>query len=254
MNEIILLGTGTSQITLERRASSVLIGLDDTKILFDCGHGVLQRLLEIGVHPNDINHIILSHFHPDHVSDLIPFFHTGAKAKYNPRTTDLHVYGPVGVRSFIDKVENLFKPYTFRLPSYDIIVHEIGEEDFRIGPYSFDFVSLPHEGNHGLRFTWKGRSFAITGDSYFHDQEIDFLRNVDLAIIDAGHLEEDKIVELSVASQAKFIICSHIYGDIDRSRLQALARANGYQGTIVVGRDLLSLNADTLQVYDLAPS
>src|SRR5947209_20445087 len=106
MSKITLLGTGTSLITLERRASSVLIELDDTKILFDCGHGVLQRLLEIGVHPNNINHIILSHFHPDHVSDLIPFFHTGAKEKYNPRKTDLHVYGPVGVRSFIYKIEN----------------------------------------------------------------------------------------------------------------------------------------------------
>jgi ribonuclease BN (tRNA processing enzyme) len=254
MSNITLLGTGTSQITLERRASSVLIELDDTKIMFDCGHGVLQRLLEIGVHPNDINYIILSHFHPDHVSDLIPFFHTGAKAKHNPRTTDLHVYGPVGVRSFIDKVEKLFQPDTFRLPFYNIIVHEIGEEDFQIAPYNFEFVSLPPYENHGLRFTWHGRSFAITGDSYFHEQEIDFLRNVDLAIIDAGHLEEDKIIQLSVASQAKVIICSHIYGEIDRYRLQALARAEGYRGTIEVGRDLLSLNADTLQVYDLAPS
>ena len=240
---------------VERRASSVLIELDDTKILFDCGHGVLQRLLEIRVHPNNINHIILSHFHPDHVSDLIPFLHTGAKANHDPRTTDLHIYGPVGVRSFIDKVEKLFQPDTFRLPSYyDIVVHEIGEEDFRIGPYSFEFVSLPPYGNHGLRFTWKGKFFAITGDSYFHDQEIDFLRNVDLAIIDAGHLEEDKIIQLSVASQAKVIICSHIYEEIDRYRLQELARAQGYQGTIEVGRDLLSLDADTLQEYNLARS
>ena len=239
---------------VERRASSVLIELDDIKILFDCGHGVLQRLLEIRVHPNDINHIILSHFHPDHVSDLIPFFHAGAKAKYNPRTTDLHVYGPVGVRIFIDKIKDLFQPDTFRLPSYDIIVHEISEEDFRIGPYSFEFISLPPYENHGLRFIWNGRSFAITGDSYFHDQEKDFLRNVDLAIIDAGHLEEDKIVQLSVTSQAKVIICSHIYEEIDRYHLQELARAQGYQGTIEVGRDLLSLDADTLQEYDLARS
>jgi ribonuclease BN (tRNA processing enzyme) len=188
----------------------------------------------------------LSHFHPDHVSDLIPFLHTGAKAKHNPRTTDLHVYGPTGLQSFIDKIENLFQPNTFRLPSYKINVHEIGEEDFRIGPYSFEFVSLPPYENHGLRFTWNGRSFAITGDSYFHEQEIDFLRNVDLAIIDAGHLEEDKIIQLSVASQAKVIICSHIYEEIDRSRIQALARAKGYRGTIKVGHDLLSLNAVTL--------
>ena len=253
MNKITILGTGTSQITLDRRASSVLIELENTKILFDCGHGVVQRLLEIGVHPNNINHIILSHFHPDHVSDLIPFLHTGAKEKYNPRTTDLHVYGPSGVHRFIEKVENLFMPDTFRLPSYDIVVHEI-DEDFRIGPYSFEFISLPPYENHGLRFNWKGRSFAITGDSYFHDREKDFLRNVDLAIIDAGHLNEDKIVQLSVASQAKFIICSHLYEEIDKYRLQELARAAGYEGTIVVGHDLHTFDADTLQEYELTRS
>src|SRR5207248_2800243 len=52
MNSLILLGTGTCQIEYERRASSVLIQLDAMPVLFDCGHGVVQRLLEVGIQHN----------------------------------------------------------------------------------------------------------------------------------------------------------------------------------------------------------
>ena len=54
MSNITLLGTGTCQIEFERRASSVLIQLDALPVLFDCGHGVVQRLLEAGISHNDV--------------------------------------------------------------------------------------------------------------------------------------------------------------------------------------------------------
>ncbi len=240
MSTITLLGTGTCQIELERRASSVLLELDRMRILFDCGHGIVQQLLEVGIQPNDIEHIVLSHFHPDHVSDLIPLLHAGAWSRRNPRTTDLHIYGPPGVQKLIDGFVNVFGASSFQQPSYSIVVSEVTEERFSIGPHSFDFISLPPAGNHGLRFEWGGKRFAITGDSHFHEAEIAFLRNVDLAIIDSGHIEDAEIVQLAVESRAKVMVCSHLYREFDASHLQKLAEDNGYQGTIIVGRDLMT--------------
>jgi ribonuclease BN (tRNA processing enzyme) len=240
MSNLILLGTGTCQIEYERRASSVLIQLDGTPVLFDCGHGVVQRLLEVGIQHNELNHIVVSHFHPDHVSDLIPFLHAGAWSRRNPRTADLHVYGPPGVQQFIDGFMNVLGTSALQQPTYDILVHEVAEEHFSIGSYKFDFVSLPPAGNHGLRFVWRGKNYALTGDSNFHEQEIAFLNKVDLAIIDSGHLDDDEIVQLAVTSQAKTIVCSHLYRELDAQNLQALAKKEGYVGTILVGRDLMS--------------
>jgi ribonuclease BN (tRNA processing enzyme) len=122
---------------------------------------------------------------------------------------------------------------------YDILVHEVAGEQFSIGSYEFDFISLPPAGNHGLRFAWQGRHYALTGDSNFHEHEIAFLHKVDLAIIDSGHLEDDEIVQLAAASQAKTIVCSHLYREIDALKLQTLAEQAGYEGTILVGRDLM---------------
>ncbi len=120
------------------------------------------------------------------------------------------------------------------------MVHEVTEKDLTIGSHTFEFLSLPPAGNHGLRFRWRDRSYALTGDSYFHAEEIAFLENVDLAVIDSGHVEDCEIVNLAVASQARTIVCSHLYREIDAKRLQAEAELQGYQGTILVGRDLLS--------------
>jgi ribonuclease BN (tRNA processing enzyme) len=240
MSTLTLLGTGTCQIEHERRASSVLLELDGTPILFDCGHGIVQRLLEVGVHPNALQHVVLSHFHPDHVSDLIPLLQAGAWSRKNQRRTDLHIYGPKGTHKLIDGYISIFGRTSFEQPSYALIIHEITESSFTIGTHSFESISLPPAGNHGLRFSYRSKTYALTGDSYFHAQEIQFLQGVDLAIIDSGHIEDNEIVSLAVASQAKTIVCSHLYRELDAEQLQVQAVASKYEGTIVVGRDLMT--------------
>lgn len=240
MSSITLLGTGTCQIEHERRASSVLLELDGLPILFDCGHGVVQRLLEAGVSHDKLNHIVLSHFHADHVSDLIPLLQAGAWSRRDARSTDLHIYGPRGLHDLIGGLMNLFGLSSFTQPSYAVHTHEMRAEQFEIETCGFDFISLPPAGNHGLRFEWHGKRYALTGDSHFHAQEIAFLKEVDLAIIDSGHLEDEQIVQLAAQSQARRIVCSHLYREIDAPRLQAWAEREGYMGTILVGHDLMS--------------
>jgi ribonuclease BN (tRNA processing enzyme) len=240
VSSLTLLGTGTCQIEHERRASSVLLELDGTHILFDCGHGVVQRLLEVGVQHNELQHIVFSHFHADHISDVIPFLQAGAFSRRNPRTSNVHIYGPAGVQAIMNGLLQVFGPAALQQATYQIVVHEVPTGPFEIAAHRFDFIGLPPAGNHGLRFAWRGKRYAVTGDSYFHAQEIEFLRDIDLAVIDSGHISDEEIVQLASASQAKTIICSHLYREIDARRLQALAEQQGYAGTILVGRDLMS--------------
>ena len=240
MSSITLLGTGTCQIEHERRASSVLLDLDGLPILFDCGHGIVQRLLEAGISHDRLNHIVLSHFHPDHVSDLIPLLQVGAWSRRDPRSSDLHIYGPPGVQRLVNGLMNLFGPSSFTQPSYAVYTHEITTEQIEIETRRFDFISLPPAGNHGLHFDYRGKRYALTGDSHFHAQEIDFLKEIDLAVIDSGHLEDEQIVQLAVQSQARVIVCSHLYREIYALRLQEWAAREGYTGTILVGRDLVT--------------
>ena len=238
-NRIVLLGTGTCQLQPHRMASSALIELGELRLVYDFGRGIAHRLVESGLRQDDVEHIVLSHFHPDHLSDLIPYLHAAAWSQIDPRRKDLNIYGPVGLEVQLMRLLSLFGPRTLVREHFDVHLHEIRRESFEIDGHELAFADLPPAGNHGLAVHHTGRTFAFTGDSSYHDQEVAFLRGVDLAIIDSGHLEDDEIVVLAARTQAPRIVCSHLYRELDEEELNTAARARGYTGRLIIGRDLM---------------
>ena len=81
------------------------------------------------------------------------------------------------------------------------------------------------------------RRYALTGDSSFHQEEIDFLAGRELAVIDSGHLSDEEIVELAARTQARRLVCSHLYRELDAAALNARAAEAGYTGELIVGED-----------------
>ena len=240
MARLILLGTGTCQLEDGRTASSVLVELDGLRLLFDCGRGVASRLAELGYRQNDLGHVVISHFHADHVSDLIPLLQAGSWSRSDPRSRDLHIWGPPGLRRLVEGWFELFGPGRLVNPDgYAVELHELEAGPFTIDGHDLEFVSLPPAGNHGLGFAVDGRRYALTGDSELHQQEIDFLTGRELAVFDSGHLEESQIVELAARSQACRLVCSHLYRELDAEALGARAAKAGYTGELIVGQDLM---------------
>ena len=86
MARLVLLGTGTCQLEDGRAASSVLVELDGLRLLFDCGRGIAARLAELGYRQDQLRHVVVSHFHADHVSDLIPLLQAGSWSRSDPRS------------------------------------------------------------------------------------------------------------------------------------------------------------------------
>ena len=238
--QITLLGTGTCQIQRDRMASSVLIELGDTRVVFDIGRGVTQRLCEHGLKTDDVRNIVLSHFHPDHVSDLIPFLHAAAWSREDPRKMDLHIYGPRGVKVQVMRILSLFGEDDLERENYDVLIHEVTSDKFAVNRQEFEFHSLPPSNNHGIKFSVNGKTVAITGDSHFHDDLISFLKGTDIAVIDSGHLSDDEILNAAVRSQAKTIICSHLYRELDQEVLSLAGKSRGFNGKFIVPKDLMS--------------
>lgn len=232
-----LLGTGTCQLEPGRAASSVLVELPDLRLVFDLGRGVADRLVAHGLRQDDVEHLVLSHFHPDHLSDLVPYLHAAAWSRIDPRSRDLHVWGPEGVEVQLGRLLSLFEARTLRRDDWRVVVHEVTDGGIEIAGHRFGFHPLPPAGNHGLRLEALGRVAALTGDSSFHDAEVALLAGAELAVIDSGHLSDDEIVELAVASGAERIVCSHLYRELDLAELAARAAGRGYRGELVAGRD-----------------
>ncbi len=238
MARLVLLGTGTCQLEDGRAASSALLELDGLRLVFDCGRGVAARLAELGYRQDQLRHVMVSHFHADHVSDLIPLMQAGSWSHTDPRGADLHIWGPPGLGRLVEGWLDLFGASSLVNPDrFGVELHEIEAGEITIDGRRLEFASLPPAGNHGLGFTVDGRRYALTGDSGFHQAQVDFLTGRELAVIDSGHLSDEEIIELAAASQAQRLVCSHLYRPIDAAALGARAAKAGYTGELIVGED-----------------
>jgi ribonuclease Z len=95
---ITLLGTGTPILDPKRQASALLIEIEDEKLLFDAGRGVTTQLVNVGIPPQHVNPIFITHHHYDHIGNLGEFLLT---SWHNGREAPLSIYGPFGTAEIV---------------------------------------------------------------------------------------------------------------------------------------------------------
>jgi ribonuclease BN (tRNA processing enzyme) len=68
--QITFIGTGSGKASLSRHHSAIVIDSGDHKMLLDAGDGINRSLLGQDIDPLQIDSILISHFHPDHVGGI----------------------------------------------------------------------------------------------------------------------------------------------------------------------------------------
>lgn len=68
--KISILGTSSSLPTKERNHPGIFLKFKDSGILFDCGENVQRQLRIMDISPTDINYILITHWHGDHILGL----------------------------------------------------------------------------------------------------------------------------------------------------------------------------------------
>lgn len=245
-DRLVLLGTGTCQLQSGRKASSVLVEVGGLRLVFDLGRGIADRLVEARLAQDDVEHVVLSHFHPDHVSDLVPYLHAAAWSQIDPRSTDLHVWGPHGLENQCRRLLSLFEPDTLRRDAWTVHLHEADADEIEIEGRRFGRPSLPPAGNRGLAFDAgsgeETRHVLLTGDAFHRDELVEAARRADLVVFDSGHLEDDEIVDLLLradsGSRGARFVASHLYRELDVEALLEEARDGGFSGSLEAGEDL----------------
>ena len=276
---ITLLGTGTPIPEPNRQASALLVKVGDDKLLFDAGRGVTTQLANVGIGPQQIDLIFITHHHYDHIGNLGDFlltsWHSGRKAQ-------LDVYGPPGT---VDVVAALLERVYARDIAFALFTVE-DATDIRelvrvrdIAPglvYESDewrvLAAYVDHGNSlglsqeewpcvGYRIEAEGKVVAISGDAVACDGLDSLARGADV-LIQCCYLAEDEITNRTFQRLARHVIASSqqvgriaTHNEVKklvlthiRPKPEAMMHSlvqdvrNDYDGDILLGEDLMIID------------
>lgn len=204
---------------VQAATSCYLLEEDGFRILIDAGSGSaaqLQQYLSL----DNLDAVIVSHFHHDHIADLGVLTYSRAVGFALGNTkTPLRIYGPE------EDVEHL-NPYSRK--GTEIDTYAAGET-LTIGPFSFQFQRTKHPVScYAMKITSAKSKFAIvyTADTAFSTDIAEFAENCSLMIAETsfyegqdaasfGHMTSTEAGKLARIAGAEELMLSHLphFGD-----------------------------------------
>lgn len=247
--QLYILGSGTCVPNNNRGSSGYLLIMEESKVLFDCGNGVTWKLEKLGVNYLDIDHIFISHFHPDHTSDLIPFLFATKYPYKHKREKKLTVWGPIGFNDFFN---SLTIPFNNWITPAHLEIKEIPVESaISFKEFGLKTIKTLHTHNSlAYKVETTGKTVVYTGDTdYFPGLET-FANEADLLIIECslpdeekaeGHLTPSEVIEIANNSNAKKVLLTHLYPVWDHMNIEDIFN-NKVGSEVIVGKDLLRID------------
>ena len=224
--------------------SGLLLREEGFALWIDAGSGTLANLQRhVGLF--DVGAVVISHSHPDHVSDLYAYLMARMFSPEHPPKIPLYLAPNVAER---------FNPLLtddsadMRLAQgFDVVVVEPGDE-IEAGPFRLTTAPMRHTvPTIGVRAEVGGSAVAYSADTGPTPELVTLARGADVLVAEASyqdtsaelppiHLSAREAGDAAAQAGAGRLILTHIrpYLDWDRSREQAAAT---FDGDVVLGRD-----------------
>ncbi len=168
--------------------SGYLVRSDKTCILLECGSGILSRAQNY-VNLRDIDAIVLSHLHYDHISDVLPF-------SYYLQNAD----EPIDVICPVEPDEN----FSVLADCGTFCVTE-AKGKMTIGDMKIEFIPMTHSVvSNAVKITSGGKTLFYSGDTSFNENILSVAKGSDLLLLDCGCAENSSAPHLKL-SEASFI-------------------------------------------------
>jgi ribonuclease Z len=199
---VTLTGTGVPHPSPGRAGAGVLVRHGATALQFDAGRGTVLRLADAGCEPYELDAVLLSHTHSDHVVDLADLVMTRWVQSTLHPAPPLPIVAVEGQATrfaatmldpFADdialRVEHVqprppeLEVRPFPLPAAPAQVWRSDDDQVRV-----EAVGVHHEPVHeavAYRITSPGASVVISGDTRVCDEVRDLARGADLLVHEA---------------------------------------------------------------------
>ncbi|MCZ6779016.1 MAG: ribonuclease Z [Acidobacteria bacterium] len=247
-----ILGSGTLVPSLRRQPSGYLLSAGKHRILIDCGSGTMRRLLQVGTHVDDIDLILISHVHIDHVSEL-PLFLFAARYSPEPRQRPLRVLGSSDTLEFIAGLEKLHGD-SIAAATYERRLERIDKGgEVRVGDVRLRAGAVVHAlSSLAFRIEHAETSLVYTGDTEYCESMVELARDCDLLLCECsfpdgaavpGHLTPSLAGRIAREAGARSLLLTHLYPPCDDVDVAAQVRSV-YDGDLKVGEDLLEVSVE----------
>ena len=243
-----VLGSGTCTPYARRSSPALALQIGGRFFLVDCGSGTLKRIADAELQLSSIRTIFITHLHLDHTGDLPSLLFSLRNCNDLPDEYELMVYGPTGVRSYVNALISAHQPWLSALP-FPLRVEELKKESKSLIDWKF-FTYLMHHSDValGYRFETASRSLAISGDTDYCQSAVELCRSAQLAILEcstpdnqkiAGHLTPRLAARIAEEAQCERLILTHLYPQTDEIDLLPLCKEL-YSGEVIVAEDLMT--------------
>lgn len=242
-----ILGKSPSWEDAGGACSSYLIEEGSTTVLLDCGSGALGKL-RARINYRDLDAIVISHFHADHLLDLVPM---ACAFTYGPASADgtspPRLVAPAGAEAFFLRLGGAIDDERLIVDAFPIEEYEPSSET-EIGEITVRSHPVPHIGpTHAIELIApSGARIVFGADGPYSDELIAAARGADLLLAEATlpeldqgqriHMNAEETGRLAREADVGRLVLTHISDelDLDKSRMTAAAE---FGGSVEVARE-----------------
>lgn len=236
----------------DRASPSIVLLSGRTCVLADCGPGSLRELVSAGIPHQRVSHVFLTHFHPDHCTDLIPFLFVTRSPRTLPERSPILLTGPVGIAEFLAGIRAPFSPWldlpeeilsVVSLPLMPLTTHDYGEFRVTSSPTGHTAAGLAY------CFEIEGQRIVYSGDTPFSPAVEELARDADLLLLECsfpegqavkGHLTPSEAGRLAQRARARWLVLLHFYPETLASDIAGPVRRE-FSGTLTLAVDRLEI-------------
>lgn len=198
----------------EGTTSYLLTGQDGFRLLIDCGSRALNEL-EKEINPLDLDAVLISHYHPDHVADLgvlRHYFQLYPKHLWEPKILPIYAH---------DEDEAEFAKLTLPDVSQGIAYNTGGVQ--QIGPFDITFIKTVHPIIcYAFRILERtsGQIFVFTADTGYFEGLSEFAADADFLLADVylyegsenhiAHLTTKEAGQIAAQAKVKKLVLTHM--------------------------------------------
>ena len=282
---VVILGSGTPRLDIDRFSQSILVEAGDERLLFDTGRGTAIRLSQMNVNLSSVNNIFFTHLHSDHIVGFPDVLMTGWVYQ---REKTLNIFGPSGTKNFVDNIKDAFnedikirleKPEELKMPGLKTYVKEISDGlVYKSKNVEVHAINVDHGGGvehaYGYKINYKDKSVVISGDTNYSEELVNAANDVDILIHEIAaapsslinksekvrgimnyHTTPEELTKIINQTKAKFTVLNHVLllGGITEDKVLKLIKTNlDKDAEVMFGYDLLAIElTDRINTYSV---